>query len=462
MKHVLDSSIVPPSALDIEETVLGAMLIDKSGLEEGLKLLNKDCFYSSKHALIFETIDQMHRKDMEVDLVTVCRQLEDQKKLDKAGGEILLIQLTQKVGSSANIENHSHILLQKYIRRQVIDIATKAIKNAYDQTFDVFDLLESPITEIEKISDFITKDVPSKTWLEAINELPKKVEFLTNNKGEITGMPTGLKVVDRHFSGWQPQDFIVLAGDSGIGKTSLAMTFMLAPAKQGHAVGMFSLEMGVEQLALRAVAVDTNFHINQLARKGFDKPEYFDQLFHDLNRIREYPIYIDDKPALTVREMRRKARDMKRKHNIKLLVVDFLQMFSGHKDMRINIGDAARACKNLAKELNIPVIALSQVTRSEVVKHRYKIPNKHHLKEASAIEEAADVIIMIYRPEFYGYTRTDNNDLYENLGIRLEDNSVLMVVKNRQGSGGNISTLFDGNKTKFVDDIETDEIETFM
>jgi replicative DNA helicase len=263
-------------------------------------------------------------------------------------------------------------------------------------------------------------------------------------------LPTGLNALDKHFSGWQPTDFIVIGADNGMGKTAMAMGFLLAPAKQGDPVGMFSMEMNVQSLATRATAVESDFHINQLMRTGFEKNSYFETLNILVNDMRDYPIYIDDKPALTVPEMKRKARALKRKHNIQLLVIDFLQMFSGDKEIRINVGDAARECKNLAKELKIPVIGLSQVSR-EVNKSKFFLPKKHHLKEASAIEEAADIIGMLYRPGVYGYDREANTELYDDiLGLQGEENAALLVVKNRNGSLGNVGLNFIENKTKFV------------
>jgi replicative DNA helicase len=201
--------------------------------------------------------------------------------------------------------------------------------------------------------------------------------------------------------------------------------------------------------------------MNQLMRTGFEKDEYFGTLLKYVDKMKDYPIYIDDKPALTVPEMKRKARAMKRKNNIQLLVIDFLQMFSGDKEVRINVGEAARECKNLAKELNIPVIGLSQISR-EVRKSKYFIPKKYHLKEASAIEEAADIIGMLYRPSYYGYERASSAELYDDvLGLQGEENAVLMVEKNRNGSLGNVGLQYIENKTKFVNGCVVDDSTPF-
>jgi replicative DNA helicase len=209
------------------------------------------------------------------------------------------------------------------------------------------------------------------------------------------------------------------------------------------------MEMSVTQLAIRAIATQSEFHMNQLMRTGFEHSYYFDKLNKITDEVSKYPMHIDDQPALTVPEMKRKARALKRKHNIELLVVDFVQMFSGDKDIRININEAARELKNIAKELDIPVIALSQLSR-EVKKSQHKIPSKHHLKESSAIEEAADIIALLYRPSVYGYNEQNAQMLYDDLGLMGNDNAVLIVAKNRNGALGNVPLQFIENKTKFV------------
>jgi replicative DNA helicase len=392
----------------------------------------------------------LYNSNEPVDLLSVSDELKKVQKLDKVGGDFYLIDLTQRVSSSAHTEFHSRILLQKYMKRKLISISNDIITNAYDETVDVFDLLESAIGKVDGISEMVSKGHTSLSWSDAMYSIPKRVEFLTDNQGAITGLPTGIKALDKHFSGWQKEDFIVIGADSGMGKTALVLNFMLAAAKNGDAVGMFSMEMSVIQLALRGVANESTYHLNQLMRHGFEKEKYFDGLIKITEDLSKLPIFIDDQPALTVLEMKRKARLMKRKNNIKLLVIDFVQMFSGDKDIRINISEAARACKNLAKELEIPVIALSQLSR-EVRKARYCVPAKHHLKESSAIEEAADVIGLLYRPSYYGYKPETTPDLYEELGLVGYENACLLVSKNRNGALGNVGLHFIENKTKFVD-----------
>tara|TARA_R110002096_G_C14578758_1_gene721118 strand:+ start:48 stop:1445 length:1398 start_codon:yes stop_codon:yes gene_type:complete len=441
-----------PQALDIEKAVVSAMLIDARGVEDAMLIVKEDYFYSPKFRIIFKAIKHLYDSNEPIDLLTVSQKLKDVKALEKVGGDMYLIRLTQSIGSAANIESHCRIILEKYLKREIIRVANESIKRAFDATVDVFDLIDFSGQSFDKVTAIIATGSASMSWSDAMLSLPKRVEFLTNNQGKVTGLPTGIDALDKHFSGWQPTDFIVIGADSGMGKTALSMEFILAAAKSGNAVGMFSMEMSVQQLAIRATAVESDFHMNQLMRNGFEKQEYFSTLFGYVDKMKDYPIYVDDKPALTVPEMKRKARAMKRKSDIKMLVIDFLQMFSGDKEVRINVGEAARECKNLAKELNIPVIGLSQISR-EVRKSKFNLPKKYHLKEASAIEEAADIIGMLYRPSYYGYTREYNDDLFDVLGLQGDENAVLLVEKNRNGSLGNVGLKYVENKTKFVNGV---------
>ena len=446
---------IPPQDIELEQTVLGGLMIDGKAIEQVESILNIEVFYNKDHQDIYQAIKSLFSSNEPIDLRTVSN------KLVKQGSKVsvvYLIELTQLVSSTANIEFHSRILLEKYIRRNLIDLCNTNLKRAFNEKVDVFDVLDALGKDVDGVNDVISTGYTSLTFHDAMVMIPEHVERLTNNKGQLTGVPTGLVKLDKHTNGWQPTDFIVIGADSGMGKTAFVMGNMLAAAKCGEPVGMFSMEMSVFQLAIRATAVESNYHMNQLSRNGFEKNEYFDGLNRVVSRIKDLPIHIDDKPALTIAEMKRKARALKRKHNIKLLVIDFLQMFSGDADTRIIIGDAARECKNLAKELNIAVIALSQLSR-EVRKSRFMLPQKYHLKEASAIEEAADIIGLIYRPGYYGYTRENNPDLYNELELEFEENACLILAKYRNGAVGNVGLTYIENKTKYVDSHHVEAVD---
>lgn len=450
------TQILPPQATDIEKAVLGAALMDRRATDDMLMhVSSEEVFYEPKHQWVFKAIKRLMNASAAVDLMTVSQELRSMKKLEELGGDIMLIGLVKGVASGAHMEHHCRILLQKYMARKVISICNHHAALASDPQTDVFDLMDALTGSLDSLTDQVAGGHISSTWEDAMLSIPKRVEFLTNNQGNVTGIPTGLKAMDRIFSGWQNQDLVVIGADSGMGKTALVMCNMLAAAKEGYPVGMFSMEMSVIQLAIRSVAVSSEFHMNQLMRNGFEHDYYFEKLNRIVHELKDYPVHIDDQPALTVMEMKRKARAMKRKHNIKLLVVDFVQMFSGDKDVRMNISEAARELKNIAKELNIPVIALSQLSR-EVKKERYKLPSKHHLKESSAIEEAADVIALLYRPGYYGYRYETTPDLWQDLHLQPQENACLIVAKNRNGSLGNVGLNYVENKTKFVNPEDAD------
>ncbi|WP_422858792.1 replicative DNA helicase [Flagellimonas sp. S174] len=441
---------IPPQAIDLEKAVLGAMMLDQKGVDGCLEVIKSpEVFYSEKHRQVFIAIQQLDSENSPVDLLTVSQTLRANGKLEAVGGDFALVELTQKVAGSAHIEYHSYVLLQKFIKRQLISIGNEAIEKGYEEGKDVFEALDEVTVLFDSLSGIYERGGSSIDWNMAIEEVPRRVERLTNNQGELTGVDTGLTNINKHFNGWQPTDLIIIGADSGMGKTALAMTHILASAKEGNAVGMASMEMSTMQLAIRGVAVESQFHMRQLTQTGFEKDEYFVRLSKVVDRMRNLPIYIDDRPSLTVAEMKRKARQMKRRHDIKLFIADFIQMFAGDEDDFKLTGMAARELKNLAKELDIPVIALSQLNR-EVKKARYSVPSKHHLKNSSGVEEAADVIGLLYRPEYYGHNRDSAPDLWNDLQLENDENAVLIVAKNRNGGLGNIPLKYIANKTKYV------------
>lgn len=442
--------IIPPQATDIESVVLGAALVDSKGVDDLLEVIkDPSAFYVEAHQEIFRAIKQLSDNSRPVDLLTVSEQLKANKKLQLVGGDYKLIEMTQRVASSAHMEYHCRILLQKYMLRQLIGVGNRVIELAYDPNIDVFDLMDVVHREMDAVANISAGGGEMISWEEAVERVPKRVEFLTNNQGELTGVDTGLTALNKFFNGWQPTDLIIIGGDSGMGKTALVMCHVLAAARQGKPVGMLSMEMSTVQLAIRGVAVSSNFHMRQLTQTGFEKNRYWNSLNETVHQLKGLPIFVDDRPSLTVPEMKRRARHLKRKYDIQLFVVDFIQMFSGEEDDIKLAGMAARELKNLAKELKIPVIALSQLSR-EVRKAKFNIPGKHHLKNSSGIEEAADVIALLYRPGYYNYRRESHPLVYEELDLQHNENAALIVAKNRNGGVGSIGLHYQENKTKYV------------
>lgn len=436
---------LPPQALDIEEAILGGALIDQSGLDGLFEVItNPDVFYKDAHKHIFKAVKSLYDRGVPVDLLTVSAELKATACLSIAGGDYYLIQLTQKISSSAHIEYHSRIVLQKYIARQVIKIANASIEQAYDETTDVFALMDFVDTQFTAIGETISHGKRLLSWSEMLDQVLQNVEMLTNAGDKILGIETGFKKLNKHFGGWRPTDLIIIAGRPGSGKTAFTIRTVVSAAKAGEPVGYFSLEMSGVQLTTRGVANDSNFHLNQLTRTGFEKPEYFKTLMEQLQQMRSLPIYIDDDGGLTISEFKRRARRMKRKHGIKIIIFDYVQLAAGDAfDVRKEVNAWVYALKAIAKELNVPVIALSQLSR-EVEKRNPQRGRMSDLKESSAIEDAADVIAFLYRPGYYG-NEIDSAKLDE------DENTEFIIEKNRHGGVGTVGLWFDGNKTKFTD-----------
>lgn len=436
---------LPPQAVDLEEAILGAAMIDARGLQDLFDVFtDPNVFYKDAHKAIFTAMKTLFEHGGAVDLLTVSAELKRTNSLQEAGGDFYLIHLTQKVSSSAHIEYWARIVQQKYIARMVIRFCSESFAMAYDDSVDVFDLLETVETGLGEISEMLNKGKVELSWDSALTRVLKNVETLSHNKGAMTGVATGFDKLDAHFGGWQPGDLIILGGRPGSGKTALTVAMMLGTAEAGEAVGYVSMEMGTVQLAIRSVAVNSHFHLNQLTKEGFTKQEYFTNLVGTIDAMRSLPIFIDDRPALTINEIKRKARQWKRKHGLRVLFVDYLQLADGESDnKRINVDEVARGLKNLAKELDITVIALSQLTR-EVEKQSPPRPRMLHLKESSGIEDAADAVCFIYRPAYYGLEPDSDRLAYD-------ENTEFIIEKYRNGGVGTIGLWYDANKTKFTD-----------
>lgn len=441
----LEKGYVPPQAVDLEQAILGAMMIDSRGIDDFFEVCaHEEVFYKEQHMLIFRAIKSLVSKGQNVDLLTVSQELKTQKLLENVGGDYYLIQLTQKVTSGAHIEYHAIILLQYFIRRQVIRICQETISIAYDDAVDCFDLLDSLDVSSANISDVVNKGKTDKTFSSALDDVMKKVETLTMMDGnKLSGIETGFVALNRHFGGWQKTDFVVVGARPGMGKTSFTVSTMVEAAKAGNPVGFISMEMSTHQLTTRSVAINSNYHLNQLTKTGFEKTEYFIGLKSKLDQMRNLPIFIDDRPSLTIGEIKRKARIMKRKHDIQMLIVDYVQLAGGDGDIRIKTGETSRGLKALAKELDICVIGLSQLSRS-VENRSDKRPQLHDLKESGDIEQDADIVCFLYRPEYYGIELEDEDVSH---GV----NTDFIVAKYREGGLATLKMFFDANKTKFMD-----------
>lgn len=450
---------VPPHALDLEEAVLGAIIIDKNGLNKIIDIITPNIFYKYEHRIIFASIQKLFYNNDPIDLNTVSNFLRKNGKLEVIGGDYYLMQLTQKVMSSAHIEYHSRILQQKFIMRSLIELSNEIISKAYDESNNVFDILnysESKIFEITHNNLKKNFETAQNLIYQAIDNI-KRVEK-TNG---ISGIPSGFKKIDEITSGWQNSDLIILAGRPGMGKTA----FMLSMARnivieENLPVAIFSLEMSSLQIINRLISYETGISSEQLRKARLSKDEW-NLLYQKIDKLETSPLFVDDTPSLSVFELRTKCRRLVSQHKIRLIMIDYLQLMGSEINFKHNreqeISFISRSLKSIAKELNIPIIALSQLSRAVEIRGGNKRPLLSDLRESGAIEQDADIVAFIYRPDYYGFINWDNQD-----ASPCKGQSEIIIAKHRNGSLQNIRMEFLIEQTKFIelDDNQNQSIYT--
>ncbi len=443
----LEKGKIPPQAIDLEEVVLGAMMIDRKGVDEVIDILSAEVFYKDSHQHIFEAIHLLFENSEPVDLLTVSSQLKKNRKLDAAGGEFYLIQLTQKVSSSAHIEFHARIILQKYIQRSLIKISNEIIEDSYDETTDVFDLLDSAESKLYDITQGNIKR-SSETAQHLVIQAKKRIEEIANKEG-LSGIPSGFTKLDKLTSGWQPSDLVIIAARPGMGKTALTLSMARNIAVEHNIpVAFFSLEMASVQLITRLISSETGLSSEKLRTGNLEKHEW-EQLNVKVKGLEKAPLFIDDTPSLSIFDLRAKARRLASQHGIKLIMVDYLQLMTAGGSMKggnreQEISTISRNLKALAKELNIPVIALSQLSRAVETRGGSKRPLLSDLRESGAIEQDADIVSFIYRPEYYKIDEWDDDDRTPTAG-----QAEFIVAKHRNGGLDEIKLKFIGHLGKF-------------
>ena len=451
----LEKGKLPPQATDLEEVVLGAMMIDKKGVDEIIDILNPDVFYREQHRHIFEAIFKLFENSEPIDLLTVSSQLKKDAKLDLAGGEFYLVQLTQKVASSAHIEFHARIILQKYIQRSLIKISNEIIEDSYDETTDVFDLLDSAESKLYEVTQGNIKR-STETAQNLVIQAKKKIQEIANKEG-LSGIPSGFDKLDKLTSGWQPSDLVIVAARPGMGKTALTLSMARNMAVgQDIPVAFFSLEMSSVQLITRLISSETGLSSEKLRTGRLEKHEW-EQLNVKVKDLEKAPLFIDDTPSLSIFDLRAKARRLSSQHGIKLIIIDYLQLMTaggsgknGNREQEIST--ISRNLKALAKELNVPVIALSQLSRAVETRGGSKRPLLSDLRESGAIEQDADIVSFIYRPEYYKIDEWDDEERSP-----TEGQGEFIVAKHRNGGLDNIRLKFIGHLGKFdnLDDFGT-------
>lgn len=450
--NALGRGKVPPQAVDLEEAVLGAMMIDKKGLNETIEILQEDFFYRPEHQAIFSAISTLFNESQPIDLLTVSNQLRKDGKLEAIGGDYYLIGLTQKVSSSAHIEFHARVIQEKYVLRKLIEISSNIIDKSYDDTTDIFELLDESESEIFKITDGSLKSsyTDSKTL---VYQAIEQIKAMSEKEG-LSGVPSGFTQVDKITSGWQNSDLVILAARPGMGKTA----YVLSMAKNITVdyeipVAVFSLEMSSVQLITRLIVGETGIKSDKI-RKGNLTDAEWKQLYTKVKGLENAPLYIDDTPALNVFDLRAKCRRLVSQHGVRLIIIDYLQLMttrsSGGGNREQEISTISRSLKAIAKELNVPVIALSQLSRAVETRGGTKRPLLSDLRESGAIEQDADIVSFIYRPEYYKLDTWDDEAATPCAG-----QAEFIIAKHRNGALENIRLRFISDQAKFTD-LETE------
>lgn len=437
---------IPPQALDLEEAVLGALLIDQKALSETVDFLKTEMFYTEAHRKIYSAIVELFAKQQPVDMLTVTNQLKSSGDLELVGGAYYVAQLTRRVASAANIEYHARIILQKYIQRRLIEISAEITTEAFEDSADVFDLLDKAEQKLFSVSENnLRRDHSDMTSL--VREAIENIEKASKQDGPYRGVPTGFTDLDNITGGWQKSDLVVLAARPGMGKTAFVLSMARnAAVTYNRPVAVFSLEMAAVQLVTRLIASETELSAEKL-KKGQLREHEWQQLHTRIVGLVDAPLYIDDTPALTIFELRAKARRMKQQYNIQLIVIDYIQLMQGGNDKgnrEQEISNISRSLKSLAKELDIPIVALSQLNRSVETRGGLKKPILSDLRESGAIEQDADMVLFIYRPEYYKIDEMED-------GSSSAGMAELIIAKHRNGALADVKLRFITQFAQFTD-----------
>ncbi|GAA4311081.1 replicative DNA helicase [Mucilaginibacter gynuensis] len=440
---------LPPQAIDLEEAVLGALMLEKDALSTVIDILQPDVFYKENHKKIFNAIRLLFEKTSPVDILTVTAQLRSQGDLEMVGGAYYITELTNRVASAANIEYHARIIIQKFIQRELIRISTEVISNAYEDTTDVFDLLDKAEKNLFDIAqNNLRRD--SRKMDDLMTEALRDIESLKDKKDGLTGVASGFTELDRMTSGWQKSDLVIIAARPAMGKTAFVLTCARNAAVDfAKPVVVFSLEMSSVQLVNRLISGEAQIEQEKIRKGNLEEWEW-QQIHTKIGRLEQAPLIIDDTPALNIFEFRAKCRRLKSQHDIQLIIIDYLQLMHGKSDGKggnreQEIGSISRALKSVAKELNVPVIALSQLSRAvESRPGGAKRPMLSDLRESGSIEQDADMVLFLYRPEYYGLEVDEDNNPTQGVGE-------VIIAKHRNGETGRVRLKFVGKYVKFTD-----------
>ena len=438
---------IPPQALDLEEAVLGAIMVEKDAVISILDVIKPESFYKEAHQTIYKAIVDLSTQLEPIDLLTVSEELRRRNQLEEIGGPVYLAQLTSKVGSAAHLEFHAKIIAQKFIQRELIRVSSEIQNRAFDDSIDVDDLLDYSEMELFKVAEGnIKRDTAQINVL--VKQALKNIEEAGKREDGLSGVPSGFSELDRMTSGWQRSDLIIIAARPSMGKTA----FVLSMARQmavDHKtpVAFFSLEMSNIQLVNRLIVSESGIPSEKI-RNGKLDPHEWTQLVVKIKDLSEAKIFIDDTPALSIFEFRAKCRRLKAQYDVGIIVIDYLQLMTGPVETKGNreqeVSTISRSLKAIAKELNVPIIALSQLNRSVETRGGNKRPQLSDLRESGAIEQDADVVIFIHRPEYYGFLEDEE-------GNSLAGLAEIILAKHRNGAVGDIKLRFQKEMARFSD-----------
>ena len=435
----------PPQALDVEEAVLGAMLLEPECVDMAMEELTPSCFYDPRHKMVFEAMCSLVNEHVSVDIITVSNRLKEKGQLEDVGGPVTLVNLSEKVGSAAHIEYYTRILKQKNIQRDLITASYDILKESFDDSIKVDELIDHAQTKVyNAIQSNVRKDVQDIGSL--INAAMTSLQAKQSQNG-LSGVPSGFLSLDTVTMGWQPSDLIILAARPSVGKTAFSLNLARNAAVDHHMpVAFFSLEMAAIQLTNRLITSESGLAPDKI--KGGIKLEDFEwqQLEYQLKALAKAPIYIDDTPSLPLMEFRTKAKNLVKNKGVRLIIIDYLQLIQGPTELKgmreQEVAAISRTLKATAKELNVPIIALSQLSRQAVTRQGGGgKPQLSDLRESGSIEQDADMVIFIHRPDYVGLSDNEGD----------KEKTQIIIAKHRNGETKDIDMLFKGEKLRFVE-----------
>ncbi|MBR1522479.1 MAG: replicative DNA helicase [Bacteroidales bacterium] len=435
----------PPQAVDVEEAVLGAMLVEPSVIDEAMEELSPDCFYDQHNRMVFEAMASLVNEHVAIDLITVSGKMRQQGTLETIGGPVVLARLSQNIGAAAHIEYYIKILKQKTIQRDLITASYDILNQSYDESTDVDELIDNAQTKVfAAIQNNVKRDVQDIGSI--INSVLDNLQELQSMTG-LSGVPSGFPSIDRVTQGWQKSDLIILAARPSVGKTAFALNVARNAAVEANMpVAVFSLEMSADQLGKRLITTESGLSGEKI--KGGVKLEQYEwvQLEDTLKRLAKAPLYIDDTPGIPIMEFRTKAKRLVKQKGVRLIVVDYLQLMQGPVEVRgireQEVAAISRTLKATAKELDIPIIALSQLSRNAVQRTGGSgKPQLSDLRESGSIEQDADMVIFIHRPEFVGLSDNPED----------KEKAIIVIAKHRNGEVCDIDMKYKAAQVKFVE-----------